>query len=102
MAASCDQIDLSQYTISRDIDINFLGCRTAFDGLTNQEKLYAHYLCQASWEGALICLLQTSSESAGIFLLLQRVFRAEEIDELRKKATGTKDGPSEEEFEVHV
>lgn len=95
-----DLKDLSQYIISREIDINILDCRTAFAGLTEKEKLYAHYLCRASWDGALICLLQTSPESPGIFLLLQELFHAESVQELKERALLSENGPSQEEFEV--
>lgn len=91
--------DFSQYIISRDIDINFLNCGTAFSGLTEKEKLYAHYLCRAAWEGSLICLLQTSPESPGIFLLLQYLFHAESVEELKERALKSENGPSQDEFE---
>ncbi|KAL9953202.1 hypothetical protein ACROYT_G040579 [Oculina patagonica] len=94
-----DLKDYSQYIISREIDINLLDCRTAFSGLTEKEKLYAHYLCRASWDGALICLLQTSPESPGIFLLLQQLFHAESVEELKERALSSENGPTQEEFE---
>jgi len=101
MASDLKEIkDFSQYIISREIDINLLDCRTAFSGLTEKEKLYAHYLCRASWDGALICLLQTSPESPGIFLLLQELFHAESVQELKERALLSENGPSQEEFEV--
>ena len=92
--------DFSQYIISREIDINLLNCGTAFSGLTAKEKLYAHYLCRASWEGSLICLLQTSPESPGIFLLLQHLFHAESVEKLVERASKAENGPSKEELEV--
>lgn len=92
--------DYSQCIISREVDINLLDCRTAFSGLTEKEKLYAHYLSRASWDGALICLLQTSPESPGIFLLLQELFHAESVEELKKRVLLSENGPSQEEFEV--
>lgn len=98
MASQVD--DFSQFIISRDIDVNLLNCGTAFSGLTEKEKLYAHYLCRAAWEGSLICLLQTSPESPGIFLLLQQLFHAESVEELKERALTSADGPSQEEFEV--
>jgi len=100
MASDLKEKDFSQYIISREVDINLLDCRTAFSGLTKKEKLYAHYLCRASWDGALICLLQTSPESPGIFLLLQELFLAESVQELKKRALLSENGPSQEEFEV--
>ena len=98
MASEMD--DFSQFIISRDIDVNLLNCGTAFSGLTEKEKLYAHYLCRAAWEGSLICLLQTSPESPGIFLLLQQLFHADSVEELKERALNSADGLSQEEFEV--
>nr|XP_058946241.1 dipeptidyl peptidase 3-like isoform X1 [Pocillopora verrucosa] len=93
------EVDMSQYTISKEVDVNLLNCRTAFSGLTEKEKLYAHYLCCASWEGALICLLQTSPESPGIFLLLQELFQAESVEELQARVLKSENGFSKEDFE---
>ena len=92
--------DFSQYIISREVDINLLNCGSAFSGLTEKEKLYAHYLCRASWEGSLICLLQTSPESPGIFLLLQNLFHAEPIEKLVERLLRIDNGPSKDEVEV--
>jgi hypothetical protein len=50
--------DLSQYTLPNDTPVVVLDCQEAFDGLTDQEKLYAHYLAQASFAGGLIVLVQ--------------------------------------------
>ena len=92
--------DFSQHIISREVDINLLNCGSAFSGLTEKEKLYAHYLCRASWEGSLICLLQTSPESPGIFLLLQNLFHAEPIEKLVERLLRIENGPSKDEVEV--
>lgn len=92
--------DFSQYIISREVDINLLNCGSAFSGLTEKEKLYAHYLCRASWEGSLICLLQTSPESPGIFLLLQNLFHAEPIEKLVERLLRIENGPFKDEVEV--
>lgn len=92
--------DFSQYIISREVDINLLNCGSAFSGLTEKEKLYAHYLCRASWEGSLICLLQTSPESPGIFLLLQNLFHAEPIEKVVERLLRIENGPSKDEVEV--
>lgn len=90
----------SQYIISREVNINLLNCGSAFSGLTEKEKLYAHYLCRASWEGSLICLLQTSPESPGIFLLLQNLFHAEPMEKLVERLLRIENGPSKDEVEV--
>ncbi len=43
-------------------------------------------------------MFQTSAESPGIFLLLQKLFAAQKVDELRE--TATQQGISEEEWKV--
>lgn len=100
MAAVEENLDLSQFTISNATPINFLECQTAFDGLSDKEKLYSHYLLKACWEGSLICLLQTSAEAARIFQLFQNVFSAESVAELKEKALKADNGPAAEEFDV--
>ena len=57
---------------------------------TFSEQLYAHYLSRASFYGGLICLLQTSPESPGIFRLMHRINMAQSVEELRE-ACVTKD-----------
>lgn len=79
-------IDVSQYTVPNDSEVVLLECKTAFDALTKKEKLYAHYLSQAAWNGGLIVLLQTSPESPGIYLLLQKLFKAQPVSELQNAA----------------
>ncbi|KAK4220726.1 peptidase family M49-domain-containing protein [Podospora fimiseda] len=44
-----------------------LQIKTIFNTLSPREKLYAHHLSQAAWQGSRIILRQTSPESAGIF-----------------------------------
>lgn len=51
-------VDVSQYVLPPETKVAFLDCDTAFKGLTDKEKLYAHYISQASWYGGLICLFQ--------------------------------------------
>uniref|UniRef100_A0A8C7Z5A5 Dipeptidyl peptidase 3 n=1 Tax=Oryzias sinensis TaxID=183150 RepID=A0A8C7Z5A5_9TELE len=86
----------SQYYLPNDIGISALDCREAFRLLSPQEKMYAHYLSRASWYGGLVVLLQTSPESANIFVLLQRIFRKETPEELEKVAATV--GLSSEEY----
>ena len=38
----------SQFVLPNDNDVVLLECKTAFDALTNQEKMYAHYISQVS------------------------------------------------------
>ncbi|KAH3844273.1 hypothetical protein DPMN_086530, partial [Dreissena polymorpha] len=90
--------NISEHTLPNSTGVCLLDCTTAFNNLTDREKLYAHYISQASWYGNLIVLVQTSPESPGIFLLLQKVFRSQPISELERLATEL--GLTNEEFEA--
>ncbi|XP_029029652.1 dipeptidyl peptidase 3 isoform X2 [Betta splendens] len=76
----------SQYYLPNDIGISKLDCREAFLLLSPQEKMYSHYLSRAAWYGGLVVLLQTSPESANIFVLLQRIFRKQKPEQLEQVA----------------
>ncbi|XP_026228102.1 dipeptidyl peptidase 3 isoform X1 [Anabas testudineus] len=86
----------SQYYLPNDIGISKLDCVEAFRLLSPQEKMYAHYLSRASWYGGLVVLLQTSPESANIFVLLQRIFRKQNPVQLEQVAVEA--GLSSEEY----
>ncbi|XP_018321476.1 dipeptidyl peptidase 3 [Agrilus planipennis] len=81
-----DKIDKNQYVLPQDQPVVVLESRAAFSGLTNKERLYAHYLSEAAWVGGLITLLQTSSESGPIFVLLHQLFYGDKPSELKTKA----------------
>ena len=93
------ELDLSPYLIPSDTPISRLDCKQAFEGLSDEEKRYAYHLSKASWEGALICLFQTSPESPGIFMLFQRVFGGQDFNSLREAATSGS-GLTESEYKV--
>jgi len=77
--------------ISPDTPVSKLECKVAFENLTDKEKLYAHYLSRASFEGGLIVLLQTSPESVPIFLLLQALFSGQPLQELKTVSSCNED-----------
>lgn len=85
------------FTLSPDTPITRLQAREAFEGLSEKERRYCHYLSRASWEGSLACLLQTSAEAAPAFLLLKALFSAQSPADLRQAVAGS---VSEEEFQV--
>ena len=70
-------IDPSHYTLPNDQPVVTLDASDAFGGLTERERLYAHYLSRASYYGSLIVLVQTSPEAPHIFRLLHRINTAQ-------------------------
>ncbi|CAM2116817.1 unnamed protein product [Caretta caretta] len=76
----------SQYVLPNDVGLALLDCSEAFRLLLRGERLYAHYLSRACWYGGLIVLLQTSPEAPAIYVLLSRLFRAQDPDQLGELA----------------
>lgn len=52
----------SQFILKIDTPVVELNAAAAFENLTEQEKLYAHYLSKASWYGSLTNLIQVNQE----------------------------------------
>ncbi|CAG11740.1 unnamed protein product, partial [Tetraodon nigroviridis] len=90
----------SQYYLPNDVGVSALDCAEAFRLLSPQEKMYAHYMSRAAWYGGLAVLLQTSPESADIFVLLQRIFRKQTPAQLEPVATAA--GLSPEEYQAFL
>ena len=87
--------DLSTHILPLATPLSRLEADEAFSGLSAEEKLYCHYLSRAAWEGAPICLLQTSPESVPIFLLLKELFSRQSPASLR---AAVESSVSEDEF----
>ncbi|CAG5115870.1 unnamed protein product, partial [Candidula unifasciata] len=90
----------SPYIIQNSTDVVLLDCKEAFEGLSAKERHYAHHLAQASFKGGLIVLFQTSPESPGLFVLLQKLFRAQTPKEILELAQSL--GFSTEEQEAFL
>ncbi|XP_078391770.1 dipeptidyl peptidase 3 [Cetorhinus maximus] len=90
----------SQYVLPNDIGISLLDCQDAFRLLSKEEKMYAHYISRASWYGGLVVLLQTSPESPAIYVLLQKLFRAQPLSVLQETATTV--GMTSEEYQAFL
>ncbi|XP_053304356.1 dipeptidyl peptidase 3 [Spea bombifrons] len=88
----------SQYILPNDLPVALLDCEEAFSLLSAEEKLYTHFLSRASFYGGLIVLFQTSPESPGIYILLNRLFRSQEPAKLQVVALDQ--GWTEEEYQA--
>lgn len=92
--------DRSQFILPNNQPVVELECASAFKALTPTEKLYAHHISRASWNGGLIVLVQTSPESPLIFVLLHKIFAGESIQDLKTAALS--EGLSEDDFTVII
>ncbi|XP_018408387.1 PREDICTED: dipeptidyl peptidase 3 [Nanorana parkeri] len=88
----------SQYVLPNDLPVALLDCEEAFLLLSAEEKLHTHFLSRASFYGGLIVLFQTSPESPAIYVLLNRLFRAQNSSVLHAVALGQ--GLTEDEFQA--
>ncbi|KAK4047987.1 hypothetical protein OIV83_005021 [Microbotryomycetes sp. JL201] len=61
-----------------------LNIKNAFGGLTKQERLYAHYMSEASWSGARIVMGQTTSSAEKIHDMIMATFAS--VDDAHKLA----------------
>ena len=91
---------MADFTIPNTTPVVELECRKAFESLDEREKKYAHFLSRAAYEGSLIVLIQTSSESAPIIMLLQKLFAEQEIESLKKGAQQVDKRITDEDFQV--
>uniref|UniRef100_A0A8C3PCV0 Dipeptidyl peptidase 3 n=1 Tax=Chrysemys picta bellii TaxID=8478 RepID=A0A8C3PCV0_CHRPI len=88
------------YVLPNDVGLALLDCSEAFRLLLRGERLYAHYLSRACWYGGLVVLLQTSPEAPAIYVLLSRLFRAQDPDQLGELARST--GLTDQEYQAFL
>ncbi|KAJ8926984.1 hypothetical protein NQ314_020545 [Rhamnusium bicolor] len=92
------EVDKNQYVLPNDQPVVTLEVSSAFNGLTSKERIYAHHISQASWNGGLITLLQTSPESGPTFVLLHKLFSSQNPEEF--KALALKSGFTKDEVKA--
>jgi dipeptidyl-peptidase-3 len=86
-AATVDEEVLKLHQIGADdCPVAMLDCVQPFGQLSQREKLYAHFLAAAGYEGLKINFFQTSYESPAIFELFHRVFASGPVDDLVQAA----------------
>ncbi|HMS15583.1 MAG TPA: dipeptidyl peptidase 3 [Planctomycetota bacterium] len=68
------------------LPVRVLDCTASFEGLSPSERLYAHWMTEASWRGALIAFEQVSTESPRILDFLMRLYSKDALA-LRRAAT---------------
>uniref|UniRef100_A0A8C3SH21 Dipeptidyl peptidase 3 n=1 Tax=Chelydra serpentina TaxID=8475 RepID=A0A8C3SH21_CHESE len=90
----------SQYVLPNDVGLALLDCSEAFHLLLRGERLYAHYLSRACWYGGLVVLLQTSPEAPAIYVLLSRLFRTQDPDQLGEFAHSA--GLTDQEYQAFL
>lgn len=84
MAPTTVDLKLKPHLLPNTQPIAELDCKTAFNLLSKEEKLYAHYLSKASQVGALISTVQSSPEAPVLISMLHRIFSVQHPADLRK------------------
>lgn len=79
------------YWASPKVPICRLEIKKHFESLTPKQRLYAHYICRASWWGTRIVLRQVSTESEVIYDLILALFPAKDDYAGLKQKSGVSD-----------
>jgi dipeptidyl-peptidase-3 len=77
----------SEFVVPKNVPYFPLEVREAFNGLTPQQRLYAHHMAWAGWQGTATCASQLSQESLTLLRLFFTVFHHNTVAELRAAAS---------------
>lgn len=74
---------MEEYLTPKEVPICSLDTLEPFNKLTEKEKLYAHYMDEASWAGAPIVVRQVSTESSLLINYFVKFFRTHKITDVK-------------------
>lgn len=74
---------MEEYLTPKNVPICTLDTSEPFNKLTDREKLYTHYMNQASWAGAPIIVKQVSTESQLLVEYFVKFFRKHKLEDVK-------------------
>ncbi|ORZ19820.1 dipeptidyl peptidase III [Absidia repens] len=89
----------SRYLADQKAPFSRLEAKPFFDSLDNKEKLYAHYMSRAAFEGTRIILNQTNPHAESIYDLIVKVFSNKQGQLVDVKELEKRSNVSPESFE---
>lgn len=90
----------SLFTVPEAVPYYPLNVAAAFKELTPKQRLYSHYMLQASWLGTSVCAGQLSQESLPLLRSFYKLFKAHPAPALKDMAL--KAGVSEQEYKYFL
>ncbi|CDR47048.1 RHTO0S13e05182g1_1 [Rhodotorula toruloides] len=96
--AMTTQVDKSRYLADSNPPVCSLRIADSFKALTREEKLYAHYISQASWAGGRIIQRQTTPTAERLCDLVIATFSAAKGKAADLEALKAKSGVSDEDW----
>ncbi|ORX57056.1 dipeptidyl peptidase III [Hesseltinella vesiculosa] len=94
------QTNASRYLADAKTPFSLLEAKPYFDTLSNTEKLYAHHMSRAAFNGARITLIQTNPEANAIYDLIMNLFSTQAGDLVSSQSLQEKSGVSAEAFDA--